>query len=185
MKNTILFGIAFSIFCIVNHAQAQQAQADHPPCLAITGSILDSLVGHWTVDWSYRTAPGQFVESQAHSRFRADLNGCAIVENFEGTLQGHPFSAMTMMTQKSNGLFDRVRVDSEHGSFTQSHGFVQNDTLIFEWQRDLGKRVLRTRHYFFNFAKSSFAVEFYLSRSEESPWELVQRARYRRNKNHE
>ncbi len=89
-------------------------------------------------------------------------------------------SVITMFSQKSDGTFDRVRIDSEHGSFSQSEGHAEGDSLVFVWQRDLGERILGTRHYFFDFDDSSFTMAFYMSRSADDPWELVQRALYRR-----
>ena len=77
--------------------------------------------------------------------------------------------------------FDRVRIDSEHGAFTQSAGHVRGDSLVFEWQRALGEHVLRTRHYFYEITGASFTVAFYLSQSDGAPWELVEQARYRKH----
>jgi hypothetical protein len=57
---------------------------------------------------------------------------------------------------------------------------MPNDTLIFAWQRDLGERLLRVQHKYFVIEEESFYAERYLSHSESSPWELVERAHYRR-----
>lgn len=182
MKIVLFPLLVICSFCFDQDILAQQDQAAHPPCLPITESLLAPLEGAWTVNWTYRTAPGQFAQSLGQAQIRQDLNGCALIEHFEGTLRGLPFSAITMFSQKAEGQYDRVRIDSEHGSFTQSAGHVQGDSLVFEWQNDLGTRVLRTRHYFFEIRDTTFTVEFYLSRSEGAPWELVQRARYRKRK---
>ena len=180
MKVTLFLLVVVWTFCFNQNVRAQQDQTTHPPCLPIAETLLAPLEGSWVVDWSYRTAPGQFAESLGQAHIRQDLYGCALVEHFEGTLRGLPFSAITMISQKAEGQYDRVRIDSEHGSFTQSAGHVEGDSLVFEWQRDLGTRVLRTRHYFFEITESSFTVEFYLSGSEGAPWELVQRSAYRK-----
>ena len=85
-----------------------------------------------------------------------------------------------MFSWKTEDTLDRVRIDSEHGSPALSIGHVSDDTLVFETARDLGTRVLRTRHLYFDVQELSFEVEFYMSRSLDSDWELVQRSRYGR-----
>ncbi len=180
MNKALLLLLVLFTLCRDQDAQAQQDLTTQPPCLPIAESLLAPLEGAWTVEWTYRTAPGEFAKSMAQSRIEQDLYGCALIEHFEGTLRSLPFSAITLFSQKAEGHFDRVRIDSEHGSFTQSEGHVAGDSLVFEWQRDLGERVLRTRHFFFEMTGESFTVEYYMSRSSGAPWALVQRARYRK-----
>lgn len=178
--------LATVILCMLLPAPAARAQeeASQPPCLPIAESALEVLEGTWTVDWLYRTAPGDFEQSVATSQFQLDLAGCAIVEHFEGTLRRAPFRAITVITRRPQGRFDRVRVDSEHGGLTLSTGHMQGDTLVFDWERPIGDRVVRTRHYYLEITREAFIVEFYLSRAIDAPWELVQRAEYRRSKRH-
>lgn len=160
---------------------AAQAPIEHPPCVSIEGTVLSDLEGLWDVNWSYRVSPGEFIESQAHSTFTAELAGCALIERFEGTLRGQPFSSITLFSWQTEERLERVRLDSEHGAHSYSVGSVRSDTLVFEAERDLGQRVLRTRHLFYNVTSSSFDVEFYMSRSLDSPWELVESAVYMRH----
>lgn len=54
------------------------------------------------------------------------------------------------------------------------------DTLIFTWKRDLGERILRTRHLYVTRTPDVFEGTFYLARSEASPWAHVEHAVYRR-----
>lgn len=184
MKHALLFLLSGIILCTSPYAVAQHEQAIPPPCLPVADAMLAPLVGAWDVDWTYRTAPGQFTKATAQSNIQLDLLGCVLTETFDGTSADRPFSAVTMISQKSEGIYDRVRIDSGHGAFTQSVGQVTGDSLVFEWQRDMGTRVLRTRHYFFDITTTSFTVAFYLSRQEGAPWELVERSVYRKKEEH-
>lgn len=144
-------------------------------------SPLTALEGTWDVAWAYRTAPGVFAESQAEAQITQDVLGCVLVEHFEGTLNDHPFHALTMISAPRMGHYERVRIDSEHGGFTQSAGQMQADSLVFTWQRDLGTRLLRTRHVYSDLSPSAFSVTFYMSPRADAPWQVVQRARYVRH----
>lgn len=159
---------------------AQDNEAPDLPCHRIDESSLALFEGQWTVAWTYRTSPGEYVESTAEATIEQDLLGCVLIERFEGMLEGRPFAAMTLFSQKSADTFDRILVDTAHGSFSQYEGVQQGDTLIYSWQRDLGERVLRTRHTYIATGEDVFLAEFHMSRSEGSPWELVERAHYRR-----
>lgn len=161
-------------------AVAQQGQGALPPCIAAENSPLGSLVGSWTVEWHYRTAPGEFAVSPAKAEISLDLEGCAITEHFRGTLRGAPYVALTVISRPSEAEYDRVRIDSEHGSFAQSSGSAVGDSLIFNWERQLATRMLRTRHQFTDIQPSSFTVEFFMSPRMDTPWELVHKAHYRR-----
>lgn len=177
-KSSVLFLIYIIIISFNQKIYTQQNQTGNPPCISLENTPLSSLAGKWKVDWKYRTSPEQYEDLTAVSVIEFDLNGCCLVEHFEGSLNGHDFSAITMISEKSEGVFDRVKIDSEHGGFTQSSGHIKGDSLVFDWQRDLGNRIIRTRHYYFDISETSFVVEFYLSPSEGTPWQLVQRARY-------
>ncbi len=146
----------------------------------MAASPLAALVGHWEVDWTYRTGPGEYAESVAEAVITRDLQGCVLTERLEGTLRGNPYSSMTLFSRKTEEQYDRITVDSEHGAFSQSEGYQRGDTLVFTWQRDLGTRVLRTRHLYYPVAGDAFQAMFYLSPSEDAPWELVKQVSYRR-----
>ena len=152
------------------------------PCIDIDDSPLINLVGLWTVEWHYRTAPGEFVVSTADAEIVSDLEGCAVIERFRGSLRGSPYSALSVISRPTETTYDRVRIDSEHGSFVQSSGYMTTDSLVFNWKRDLETRTLRTRHLFIAVNPSSFTVEFYMSPRDGAPWELVHKAHYTRAK---
>ena len=161
-------------------AFAQEDPGTRPPCLQVDGDLLGGLVGAWVVEWQYRTSPGEFETSTARSQISLDLERCALTERLHGTLRGVPYVALTMITRPTETEYDRVRVDTEHGTFSQSKGALVDGALVFEWQRDLGTRLLRTRHRFSEIEPNSFLVEFFMSPREDAPWELVQKASYTR-----
>lgn len=130
-------------------------EAPGPPCIPINDGDLGPLIGSWSVEWHYRTAPGKFAISEATAEIILDLDGCVLAEHFSGILREIPFTAVTMISQTAKGQYDRIRIDSEHGKFTHSSGKAAEDSVIFTWERDLGTRVLRTRHIFTEFQSYS------------------------------
>lgn len=179
MKNPLISFVLLSVFTVPG-SWAQEDAPGPPPCHLISDSILAAFEGAWTVEWLYRTAPGEFAESTAESRFEQDAAGCVLAEHFEGTLHGRVYAALKHFAEKDEGIYDQTRVDSEHGTFTQAEGRLVGDTLVFRNSRDLGERILRTRHIFFEFTTASFQMKAYMSRDTNAPWELVERALYRR-----
>jgi hypothetical protein len=141
---------------------------------------LSRLPGDWTVEWHWRVAPGEFAVSTARAGILLDLEDCTLIERFDGTLRGTPFSAVTLISRPGADVYDRVRIDTEHGRFQQSAGAVEDGAVVFTSERDLGSRVLRTRHVFSELEADSFRVEFFMSPRDEAPWELVHKALYRR-----
>ena len=172
--------LAMAVVAVSAISPVGAQDAAEPPCNQIAETPLGSMVGSWTVEWQYRTAPGEFAVSEAEAEIVVDLGGCSIREDFSGTLRGIPFSSVTMFALPEVGRYARVRIDSEHGRFGQSSGYSSGDSLVFESERDLGTRVLRTRHVYEDFTESSFKVEFFMSPRDGAPWELVQSAHYQR-----
>ena len=181
IPSMILLGAAQLLWLATSPTFADEgAAAPAPPCLSVREGPLAALLGRWNVDWSYRVAPGEFAESAATAEIVADLHGCAVRETFRGVLRDLPYEAVTHFSQPEPTVFDRMRIDTEHGRFVRSAGTLENDALVFENERDLGTRILRTRHEFKSVTDSSFEVEFFLSPRDGSPWELVHRALYTR-----
>ncbi len=180
IPSMILLGAAQLLWLAFPAFADEGAAAPAPPCLSVREGPLASLLGRWTVDWSYRVAPGEFAESVATAEIVADLHDCAVRETFRGVLRELPYEAVTLFSQPEASTFDRMRIDTEHGRFVRSAGTLEGGALVFENERDLGTRILRTRHEFKSVTDSSFEVEFFLSPRDGSPWELVHRAVYTR-----
>ena len=170
---------AFALAALVLSPVQVRAQ---PACHPISSSVLEPLEGFWNVDWSYRRSPDNFLETTGTSAITSDLYGCVLTERFTAAIDTIPFAAITLFSAPSPTELHRVTVDSQHGGLIKHDGRVAGDTLVFEWQIELSNRTLRTRHIFVMSGRDQFTKEHYLSSAVGQPWELRQRAVYRRIK---
>jgi len=161
-------------------AKAQENEITAPPCLRIDETPLLSFIGEWDVQWKYRLEPGRYQDSFARSEIELELNQCALVEYFHGSVRGVPYLVRTTFVPMNDGSFSRSRLDTEHSMFSLSEGIVRNDSLIFESSRQFGERVMRTRHIYSPVDSGGFEVRFFMSRSMGDPWALVESAVYLR-----
>jgi len=164
---------------VTTGSRAQESMPGPAPCTSIAESGLIDYVGTWEVDWSYRTSPGVYQESEAQSSIEAGVAECAIVETFRGILRGVTYEVLSTFVADKEGALNRSRLDSEHGAPVLTEGFVRNDSLVFEMRRQFGERVMRTRHVFSPVHDGQFSSHFYLSRSLDDPWTVVEESHYR------
>ena len=179
MKRTLSLALLFLLSVFIWQGAVAQDSEAQPPCTAISTAGLNDYEGTWDVDWKYRLEPGRYQESAARSVIESGLSGCALVERFEGVLRGVPFHVVSTMIVKEGNVVERSRLDSEHAAFNLSEGLVRNDSLVFETRRQFGERTMRTRHVFSPPGPNGFSTHFYLSRSLDDPWTLVEESFYR------
>ena len=142
--------------------------------------FLSAFVGAWEVSASTRVGGDHFEATRARAEFRPALDGCAVVELYE-TIGSEPvFSIVLVLAARDDGVFELARLDSSHGSFTVSTGDLEAGSLTLGWSRDLGDRVLRTRHVYRVESPRELSLQQFLSRADGEPWELTHRADYQR-----
>lgn len=156
-------------------------QTSSPPlCAASLPSALQATRGTWWVSWLDRSSPGRYVTSQAEAVIEPSAGGCGLLERFEGTRDGRPFSAVTLLAPAGHDSLQRIWQDSEHGELLLFRASADSRPLHFEWHRDLGDRVLRLRLTYRVLRHDAFSTETELSPDGGRTWELVGRSEYRR-----
>ncbi len=111
-----------------------------------------------------------------------DLYGCVLTERFMAAIDTIPYTRITAISEPHQGEYDRSTVDSQHGGILLHAGTASGDTMIFTWQREIGNRLIRTRHLYIFQSHDGLEIEFYLSRAPGEPWELRQKGVYTRVK---
>ena len=171
-------GLLLALITVFSQGLVLAQGPGDPPCERVETSILQRLTGDWLVDWTYRKRPGEYFESRARATWTPAMLGCALEEQFSGSIDGTPFESITMITISSDGSLNRMTVDSQHGGFNKSNGEASGDSVVFAWSRDFGDRVMRTRHVFYVPEYRTPSFRFYLARSEDEPWQLVEAGQY-------
>jgi hypothetical protein len=151
-----------------------------PACDAPALEALLGTRGGWIVTWRDRIAPNRYATTQARATIESTARGCGLLERFEGSREGRPFAAVTLVGPAGNDSLQRVWQDSEHGALLLFQASARSRPLRFEWSRDLGERVLRLRFTYRAVAAGSFTTETELSPDGGRTWQLVSRAEYRR-----
>lgn len=136
--------------------------------------------GDWLVTWVDRVSPERYVTSQARATIEPSAHGCGLLERFEGTREGRPFAALSVVAPAGNDSLERVWQDSDHGALLLFRAAAQAQPLRFERSRDLGQRILRLRHSYRSLARDRFTTETELSPDGGETWQLVARFEYRR-----
>lgn len=173
---SILF-VGFLASCIPA-LQPQTASS----CARSEFRLFAPLVGKWDVQWTNRVAPGKYAETKATSHIEPDPIGCMLTEHFFGEVNGRPFTTVVLLNFGNAEKLERILIDSGHGQFLFFEGTRLDNAIRFEWQRDLGTRRLMTRHDYRDIQADSFATEWFLSPDSGKTWEVVERAKYRRQR---
>jgi hypothetical protein len=172
-----VIGIVFLVIAGPANAQVRPAT----PCQRAEASLFLPLAGRWSVEWTDRVAPGQYARARASARIEADLLGCAVVEHFDGARQGRPFMSVSIISFGNNDTLQRSLIDSSHGQFLLFEGSRKGKVVRFEWVRALPSRTMMLRHEYRALQRNSFETETQLSTDGGRRWDLVQRAKYRRD----
>ncbi len=170
----VLFVVGISTLIFSHDAEGQaNCEVTRPP-------IMNHMIGHWSVAWKYRVAVGEYANSIATSVINSALAGCVLSKDFNGELLGEPFARFSLISIEKDGSLKEIHIDSQHRSFNETVGRVTSDSLIFDWARDMGDRVMRRRMYYVSSGPDQFTSRAYLSISEVSPSELVEESTYTR-----
>ena len=152
-----------------------------PTCPAPVLEALASTRGEWLVTWRDRLSPGHYATTQARSTIELSALGCGVLERFEGTRNGRPFAALSLVGPAPGDSLQRIWQDSEHGTLLVFHAAGRSSPLRFEWHHDLGDRILRLRHTYQSLRPDSFTTETQLSTDDGRTWQVVSHLQYRRS----
>lgn len=95
------------------------AQNEAGGCNSAEAQKLKFLVGEWKVTSKFRLSkePEKWEETQARSKITSRFEDCLLVEQLEGSRQGHPFKATGMYAYDRNAKnYQWVGVDLNTGS---------------------------------------------------------------------
>jgi hypothetical protein len=146
---------------------------------------LDGLIGNWDVVVERRLSPpGQWDTSNATSMFKKTTGGVVIEEDFDGNLQGKPFSTKTIIvfnhfTNKSQRTF----IDSEHGVLVDYDGEEKGDTTFFDknWIYP-NNTTVKLRVIYTIISSKDFLVKSMRMPENTLKWDLTDRMRYIKRK---
>jgi hypothetical protein len=173
--------IPLGLFLVTTSALVRQpAAAQAPPCPAPAIAALAGTRGEWDVTWRDRVAPGRYDTTQAHATIEPTAAGCGLLERFEGTREGRPFAALSLIGPAAGDSLQRIWQDSGHGVLLVFGGSSGTGPPQFEWRRDMGERVLRLRHTYLALAPDSFTTQTELSTDDGRTWDVVAHLVYRR-----
>ena len=156
-------------------AAAQVSTCPSPAIAALAGTR-----GEWDVTWRDRLAPGRYDTTQARATIEPAAGGCGLLERFEGTREGRPFAALSLIGPAAGDSLQRIWQDSGHGVLLVFAGSSRTSPARFEWRRDLGERVLRLRYTYLALAPDSFTTQTELSPDGGKTWAVVAHLVYRR-----
>lgn len=134
------------------------------------------MAGTWDVSGQERL-DGEYRDVTGTSVVRGALDGCALIENVSGDRAGSPYEIIQLFVVTPDSTVQQARLDSNHGQIALAEGDLWGDSLILETSHDLGNRVLRNR-YVIQRGTDRYQRQTFLSRSEDSPWELVHWTEY-------
>ena len=150
------------------------------PCEADRMGAFGDMEGAWDVEASDRVSAGEFEQTSGTAVASLDRDRCILQVSYVGDRQGAPYESVDVIRALEGGGFELARTDSEHGDTTVSVGRLEGDRAIFDWSRDLGNRVMRTRTVWHFTSGAHVRIERELSRSDGAPWERTYSASLRR-----
>lgn len=110
---------------------------ERPPCSQPTLSEIRFLEGAWRVQFRSRlsASPTDWENGVATATIDSLLRGCAFIERYPGTRDGHPLEAVRLFAATPGGSGLRVVLaDSEHGPLFAFDGGPEGDGVAFYTQ---------------------------------------------------
>jgi hypothetical protein len=71
-------------------------------------------------------------------------------------------------------------MDSGHGQFLTFKGVQDGETVRFEWEKNLGERILMLKHEYQKIQTNSFETTTRLSTDSGKTWNIVRKSIYQR-----
>ena len=181
LPGTLRVLLFVTVSSLLRQPVAVSAQAQ-PDCSAPALEVLAATRGSWEVAWRDRLAPGRYDTTRAHATIEPTARGCGLLERFEGTKEGRPFAALTLIGPSAGDSLQRIWQDSEHGTLLVFGAAAAGRPLRFEWHRRLDGRVLRLRHTYLSVTTDSFVTVTELSPDSGRSWDVVTELIYRRKR---
>lgn len=173
-----LLGICLLLLLMTSAVAVAQQGAGG--CASAEAQKLSFLVGEWKVKSRFRLSrePERWEETQVRSKIAYLFADCLLVEQFEGTRQGHPFKATAMYAHDRNSKkYEWVGADSEHGVLTLYTGSLGGNELALESKVELSGQTVLLRRVWTKGPARGFEVRSQRSgdggRTWETTWHMV------------
>lgn len=174
----------FSIMLLLALATTAWGQSQgHSPCSSPEAKQFDFWIGEWNLTSRMKTGPGEndWAESTASNRIEKTLDGCVILENFDGRpaadLQGMSVSSWNPKL----GKWQQTWVDNKGGYLDFVGGFEEGKMILSrEAERD-GKEI-HQRMVFENITENSLDWNWERSDDGGTTWTLLWHLHYARKR---
>jgi hypothetical protein len=159
------------------------AAQEESPCSSPEAAQFDFWLGEWELASRMRTGPGEedWQEGTASNRIEKTLDGCVILENFDGR-PATELIGMSVSTWNSRlGKWQQTWVDNQ-GGYLDFVGRFKDGRMVLsrETVRD-GKKILQ-RMVFDNITENSLDWAWQSSEDEGKSWKLLWHLHYTRKK---
>jgi len=172
MKN--LVSLAFILFVVIK-SHGQERGQEHML------EDLSSLVGNWDVQVEVRlSAQGPWDTSVAKSTIRKTVGAKIVEEDLTGSRVNRPFTIKCLLATNNQTLkYQRIFVDSEHGTLIDFDGNKSGNDFIFdkEWTYANQSKV-KLRVVYKLISANEFIVENMRMPEGSSSWDVTGRMRY-------
>ena len=144
------------------------------PCEAPEARQLDFWVGEWDLTWQGGTGT---------NRIERALDGCGIVENFEGAMaNGNVLKGMSVSVyHPKTKAWRQTWIDNRGGYLDFTGGLDENGTMILSHEREENGKTIRTRMRWTDVTGDSFAW-VYEMQDAEGAWVTNWTIQYARKK---
>ena len=135
-------------------------------CASVEAQRLSFLTGEWKVTSRFRLSrePEKWEETQVRSTIRYLFENCLLVEQFEGTRQGHPFRVTAMYAHnRTSKKYEWVGADSEHGVLTLYTGSLSGNDLVLESMVEISGQSILLRRVLTKNPAGGFEIRYHRS----------------------
>ena len=165
--------IHWCVFLLLG-AVATSAQQEAPPrpCQSEQARQFDFWLGQWNVSWGD--------DSQGTNSVTAELDGCVIVERFDGQ-PGTPLVGMSVASfDAHSGMWKQTWVDNQ-GGYLDFTGTWQQDRMILRRQASRDGVDFLQRMVWYDIAEDHFQWHWERSDDDGKTWQVLWHIRYVRD----
>jgi hypothetical protein len=155
---------------------AVAAQSPPPSPCAATSTEFDFWIGDWTVRW---TGPDQR-ELEGRNRVRRALDGCAIMEEFDGA-PGSPLKGISVSVyDPKRKVWKQTWVDNQASYLDFEGGFADGRMVLARSSAEVNGKPVHQRMVFHGITRDAFTWDWQRSRDDGKSWETTWQLRYTR-----
>jgi len=169
---TLYVGLFITIFMISSTSFCQDG-AEMPNCALEETAQFDFWVGDWDLTW-----PDSGVGTNHVTKA---LDGCIIVEHFDGTPSISMKGMSVSVYDKINEQWRQTWVDN-NGAYLDFTGGMVDDTMILSRNAVREGKEIQQRMVFYNITQNEFDWDWMLSTDDGETWQSKWQIHYKRKK---